>query len=125
MNRTRQRLSHAEEREMVGGKDAGEPHPSLQTGGQADGAELGAGQCRNGVDPRRSGTCLCAQKNRFGLFISTISIARAGATGQSQATMPLRLLMWRYFPNLSRTRMWHAPAADELQGRSQVKSHYC
>ncbi|MBN9079798.1 MAG: hypothetical protein J0H84_26660 [Rhizobiales bacterium] len=39
----RQRISLAEEREMAGFKDAGQPHPSSQAGGQVDAAEYRAG----------------------------------------------------------------------------------
>ncbi len=64
---------------MAGVEDAGQPHPSPQAGGKANAAEHRPGERRQVLDPRRRRACLRHQKNRFGLFIRTIGIARAEA----------------------------------------------
>ncbi len=64
---------------MAGVEDAGQPHPSPQARGQADAAEHRQGERRQVLDRPAVEHVFAHQKNRFGLFIRTIGIARAEA----------------------------------------------
>ena len=64
---------------MAGVEVAHQPDSSPQAGRKTNAGGDGPGQCQEVIHPRRIEHVLAHQKNRFGLFIRTIGIARAEA----------------------------------------------